>query len=400
MNGLPAVLGGTAIFEESLPVSNATLPGFNDVQERFRDIFGTGMITNWKYVKEYEDKMARYLGVSHAVAVSSCTSGLLLTLKCLELEGEVILPSFTFAVTGHVLAWNGLRPVYVDIDPETCLIDPDAVERAITPETSAILGVHIWGNPCAADRLQEIADEHGLVLLFDAAQATGSRYLERPLGSFGRAEVFSCSPTKVVTSGEGGIIATNDEALAQKLRVGRNYGDDGSYDCEFEGVNARMSEFHAALGLASLENADKFIAWRRHLFEVYEERLGKIPGIRFQKTTPGGVPNGVYFSILIDPAKFGLTRDQLYMSLKSDNVDTRRYYYPPLHQQKVNAALEPVYRDKLPNTDLISATSLTLPMYSHLTEEQVIGVCDAIERLYENREAISAKANELFQEAH
>jgi len=253
MPSLPAILGGAPFFAEPVPISKPTLPEFNDVEERYRDIFSTGMVTNWKYVQEYEAQMARYLGVSHAVAVSSCTTGLLLTLKCLELEGEVILPSFTFSVTGHVLAWNGLKPVYVDINPGTCLIDPVEVERAITPDTSAILGVHIWGNPCPADQLQAIADQHGVVLLFDAAQATGSRYLEKPIGGFGRAEVFSCSPTKVVTSGEGGIIATNDAQLAEKLRVGRNYGDDGSYDCAFEGINARMSELHAVLGLASLE---------------------------------------------------------------------------------------------------------------------------------------------------
>lgn len=388
---LPAILGGEPVFTETVPVSNCTLPGFETVEEKYRDIFSTGMVTNHKYVQEYEAQMARYLGVRNAIAVSSCTSGLLLTLKCLELKGEVILPSFTFAVSGHVLAWNGLKPVYVDIDPQTCLINPDEVEKAITPNTCAILGVHIWGNPCDATRLQEIANRHGIPLLFDAAQATGSRYLENPLGGFGNAEVFSCSPTKVVTSGEGGIVATNDDELAAKLRVGRAYGDDGSYDCAFEGINARMSEFHAVLGLASLEMADDAIAHRQHIFAIYQRELSKLPGIRFQEITSGGVTNGVYFSIIIDSGQFKLTRDQLYEALKVEHVDTRRYYDPPLHRQTTNAGLTASYEGKLPHTEYIAANALTLPVFSHMTEKSAIGICQAIRQLHDHAESVQKK---------
>ena len=388
MANLPAMLGGDPVFSETLPITRSTLPEFAAVADRYQDVFATGMVTNHKYVQEFERLAAERLGVNHAVGVSSCTSGLLLTLKTLGLQGEVVLPSFTFSVTGHVLAWNVLKPVYVDIDPETCLIDPAQVERAITPETCAIIGVHIWGNPCPADALEAIAERHGVPLVFDAAQATGSRYLERPVGGFGTAEVFSCSPTKVVTSGEGGIVATNDEALAQKIRVGRNYGDDGSYDCEFEGINARMSELHAIVGVASMEMLDDSLANRLRLIELYKERLGRMPGIRFQKITPGGISNGVYFSLLIEADKFGMTRDQLYEALKSDRIDTRRYYHPPLHQQKVNAHLTASYAGKLPNTELISSSALTLPLFSHMKEAEAIGVCEAIERLHEHREQV------------
>ena len=388
MKELPAVLGGAPVFSETVSISRATLPEFDAVVDSYRDIFSTGMVTNGKYLKEFEERMARYLGVAHAVGVSSASTGLLLTFKALGLKGEVIVPSFTFSMTGHALAWNGLRPVFVDIDPETCVIDPEKVEKAITPDTCAILGVHIWGNPCQADRLQEIADRHNIPLLFDAAQGTGSRYLERPVGGFGNAEVLSLSPTKLVVSGEGGIVATNDAELARRVRIGRAYGDDGSYDCLYEGMNARMSELHAVLGLASLEMADKNIAHRLKLFDLYRSRLRKLPGIQFQKITPGGVPNGVYFSIIIDSERFGLTRDQLYEALKAEHVDTRRYYHPPMHRQSVNAHLAPQYEGKLPNTDKIAANSLTLPMFSHMTEEQVKGVCQAIERLHAHREEV------------
>ena len=395
MPTISAILGGSPALETMVPVSSCTLPDFNAVEDHYRDIFSTGMVTNWKYVREYEEQTARYLGVDHVVAVSSATAGLLLVLKCLDLEGEVILPSFTFSVTGHVLAWNNLQPVYVDIDLETCLIDPEKVHQAISPSTCAIMGVHIWGNPCAEDQLQEIADHHGIPLIFDAAQAFGSRYLEKQVGGSGRAQVFSCSPTKVVTSGEGGIVATNDEELAAKVRVGRNYGDDGSYDCAFEGINARMSELHAVLGLASLAMADENISHRHRLFNLYRQRLGQLPGIRFQKTTPGGISNGVYFSIIIDSDLFGLSRDQLYIALKHENVDTRRYYYPPLHQQRVNTRLTSLYQGKLPHTEHVSTHSLTLPMYSHLTEDLAGDICGAIERLYENRQQIALKWPEI-----
>jgi dTDP-4-amino-4,6-dideoxygalactose transaminase len=207
--------------------------------------------------------------------------------------------------------------------------------------------------------------------------------------------VFSCSPTKVVTSGEGGIIATNDEEFAKKLRVGRNYGDDGSYDCDFAGINARMSEFNAVLGLASLEMSNDNIKRRLELFGMYESRLGKLPGINFPKTTPGGTVNGVYFTIIIDQDSFGLTRDQLYTALKSENVDTRRYYYPALHQQTVNSGLTAQYEGKLPVTDYMSANTLTLPMFSHMTDEEASGVCDAVERLQENAETVRGNWKEI-----
>ena len=224
----------------------------------------------------------------------------------------------------------------------------------------------------------------------------GSRYLERPVGGSGRAEVFSCSPTKVVTSGEGGIVATNDADLAERVRIGRNYGNDGSYDCALEGINARMSEFHAILGLASLKAAEENIAHRLHLIGLYKQRLEQLPGIRFQKTSLGGVSNGVYFSIIVDPDRLGLRRDQLYKSLGAEGIDTRRYYYPPLHLQQVNSRRRHLY--SLPQTERVAENSLTLPVFSHMTEEQVNGVCDAIDRLHKYEQLIESQWDEILPE--
>lgn len=395
VTNLPAILGGTPIFENNVPISSSTLPDISQVMYSFEDIFDSGMITNHKYVRLYEDKMAKYLGAQHAVAVSSATSGLLLMLKCMDLEGEVILPSFTFSVTGHVLAWTGLTPKYVDIDPNTCLIDPAEVEKAITPKTCAIFGVHIWGNPCNHQALQEISDRYNIKLIYDAAQATGSKYMENPIGALGEAQVFSCSPTKVVTAAEGGILTTNNADLAEKVRIGRNYGDDGSYDCQFEGINARMSEFHAALGLATLDMAEEHINRRHDIYALYKKYLSQLSGIRFPSDTYGGTTNGIYFSIIIDESLFGLTRDHLYEALKHDHVDSRRYYTPPLHLQKANLKYAGLYKGKLPNTESIANRSLTLPVFSHMTDEQVIGVCTAISRIAAQSEAVSDKLSNL-----
>lgn len=391
MANLPAILGGRPIFDTPLPISQPTMPPFDLLVEKYREVFRSGQITNGKYVQAFEDRVAASVGVSHAVAVSSNTTGMLLVFKCLGLRGEVILPSFTFFVTGHVLAWNNLTPVYVDIDPETCLLDPAEVERAITPKTCAIFAVHIWGNPCAADRLQALADRHALALVFDAAQAMGSSYQGRPVGGFGDVEVFSCSPTKLLTSGEGGIVTTNDPRLAERVRMGRNYGHDGSYDCSFEGINARMSELHAILGLASLELLKENLEGRHRLAERYKERLGKIPGITFPMVTPGGRSNHIYFPIILDPDGFGLTRDQLHHALHAENIETRCYYDPPLHRQSVNADLLPRYEGRLPHTDRMAKNSLTLPLFSHMTGEALDGVCIAIERLFEYQKVLREK---------
>ena len=219
------------------------------------------------------------------------------------------------------------------------------------------------------------------------------------MGRLGRIEVFSCSPTKVVTSAEGGLVTTNDDRLAQKIRVGRNYGDDGSYDCAFEGINGRMSELHAVIGLKSLAVAEESIARRHKLIEIYQARLGQLPGIGFPKITPGGTSNGVYFTIIVDRTQFGIDRDQLYYALKEEHIDTRRYYSPPLHLQTANAHLAHEYHGKLPHTENIAANALTLPMFFHMTDQQVTGICDAILRLHHNHKEVQLRWSDLKHQA-
>jgi len=375
---LPAIQGGKPVFAKKLPITEPTVPLSAPILKRYREILNSRMLTNGPTVLEFESAAARYIGVKHAVAVSTCTNGLILTMKSMGLKGEVILPSFTFHATAHACVWNGLTPVLVDCDPETYTIDPEQVERAITPSTCAIIGVHIFGCPAKVDVLEDIARKRGLKLIFDAAHALGSLYKGRKVGGFGNAECFSLSPTKLVTAGEGGLVATNDDELARRLRVGRNYGDSGNYDCEFSGLNARMSELHAALGLESLKMLEKNIARRLKLVRTYARRLAKIPGVSLQAIPDGSRTTFKDFSILVDAQTFGLTRDRLYEALSAENIMVKKYFYPPVHWQKLFKECRRV-PESLPNTELVSLNALSLPLSSHMSEQSAGQVCRAIE---------------------
>ncbi|UCF09024.1 MAG: DegT/DnrJ/EryC1/StrS family aminotransferase [Thermoplasmata archaeon] len=377
----PAILGGEPVFENLLPITKPTLPDLGSLKDRLEDIFNTGMITNSKYARQFEQMLKEYIGVDHVMALSSCTSGLMLTLKSLDLEGEVIIPSFTFSASGHVLLWNNLKPRFVDIDANTYLIDIEKMKEAIGPDTSAILAVHIFGNPCDIKTLEEIAKDHELRLIFDAAHAMGSEYHGDKTGRFGDAEVFSCSPTKLMVTGEGGIVATNNDELRRKISIGRNYGDDGSYDCEFAGINARMSEMQAILGLESLSLLEKNLDNRAMLAGTYKKDLGKLEGIKFQEITPNCKTTYKDFSIYIEPDRFGLNRDELCEALAKENIMTKKYFYPPLHKQRAYAEFYEDYAQKLPVTDDVSSNVLSLPLFSHMAIEEVTKVTEAIVRI-------------------
>ena len=376
----PAVAGGKPLFAELLPIVHPEgLPG-ESFLEAVRQVLASRILTNGSRVREFEDAAAAYLGVPHCVAVSSCTSGLLLTLRALELTGEVILPSFTFYATAHSVQWNGLKPVFADCEPDTFCISPDDVRRKLTPRTAAILAVHMYGHPADAEALQQIAGERGIPLIYDAAHAFGSAIGGRRVGNFGAAEVFSFSPTKLLVAAEGGLVTTHDAALARKLRAGRNYGDAGNYDPEMSGLNARMSELHAALARLGLDGIDDRIARRNEIRQRYERRLGDLPGLAFQQIRPGYFSTCKDFSLLVDEAEFGAPRDWLYDALTLENIQVRRYFWPPVHRQKL-------YRElwdgsPLPVTNRVSDRILSLPIYSALSDATVDKVCDAVARLH------------------
>jgi dTDP-4-amino-4,6-dideoxygalactose transaminase len=307
--------------------------------------------------------------------------------RALGLRGEVIVPSFTFCATAHSLLWNGLRPVFVDCDPHTLNAGPEQIERAITPRTSAILGVHIFGLPAPVKELRDLADRRHLRLLFDGAHGFGSRVGATKVAAWGDATVFSLSPTKPLVAGEGGLIATDDSDLAARLRQTRNYGKSADNDCEQLGLNARMTELQAVLALAGLPHVERGIDRRNYLAGRYESFLGATRGLRMQHSSFACRNSRKDFAIVIDEARFGMSRNALEQQLARDNVETRRYFDPPLHKQKLYRSFHAPNSQSLPVTEKVSAGVLCLPLHAGLPEETVVRIAERIASLQRDRSA-------------
>jgi dTDP-4-amino-4,6-dideoxygalactose transaminase len=303
---------------------------------------------------------------------------LLLVLKALDLSGEVILPSFTFHATAHAVVWNGLTPMFADCDAKTFCVAPEAVRAQVSSRTAAILVVHLFGNPAAIEELEEIAAGLRIPLVFDAAHAFGSSSQGKRVGGFGTAEVFSFSPTKLVVAGEGGLVATRDARLAEKLRAARNYGDAGNYNPEVLGVNARMSEINAAMALHGLVGLDARIERRNEIRLRYERKLLDVAGLRFQEVSESSRSTFKDFSMIVDEKKFGHSRDWLVELLHRENIGARRYFSPPVHRQKLYSAMWD--GRALPVTDSVSDGVVSLPIYSSLTDDSIDKVCEVVRR--------------------
>jgi dTDP-4-amino-4,6-dideoxygalactose transaminase len=368
----------TPAFRKLLPmVDPEGVPGDKFLEE-VRGILASKQLTNGAYVRKFEEAAAEYLSVAQCVAVSSCTAGLLLVLKALDLRGEVILPSFTFHATAHAVVWNGLTPMFADCDAKTFCVAPEAVRAQVSSRTTAILAVHLFGNPAAVEELEEIAAGLEISLVFDAAHAFGSSAGGKHVGGFGTAEVFSFSPTKLVVAGEGGLVVTRDAGLAERLRAARNYGDAGNYDPEILGVNARMSEINAAMALHGLAGLEARIERRNEIRRRYERNLRDVAGLRFQEVSEGGRSTFKDFSVIVDEREFGHSRDWLVELLHRENIGARRYFSPPVHRQKLYRALWD--GRPLPVTDMVSDGVVSLPIYSSLTDESVDKVSEVIRR--------------------
>jgi len=386
LNNLPAILGGKPAFDNRINIVRPVLPDFSELSDGLQKILASRMVTKGSYLEAFEKAVCEHLGVKHAVGVSSCTTGLMLTYRGLGLTGEVVVPSFTFMATVSALVWCNLFPVYVDVNRQTTNLDPRSVEAAITPRTTALVAVHNFGNPADIQDLKDVAERHGLKLIFDAAHGFGALYRGEPVGVQGNAQVFSLSPTKLLITGEGGIVATNDDELAQKIRIGREYGNDGNYDSAFAGMNARLGEFNALMGLHSLKNLENAARHRNQIADLYHVALGSLPGIGFQEVDPDDRSSYKDFSFTIDPQLYGLTRDELASALIAENIDVRKYYAPPVHRQK---AYRHFYSgNPLPNTDWLAANSVSLPMWSNMSTEVAMNICQAIHCIQENAPAI------------
>ncbi len=384
---------------ERIPITRPTLPPLENYTQALANIWASGQITNGTCVRELEARVAAYLGSSRCVAMANCTGGLILALKALNLHGAVICPSFTFFATAHTLLWNGLEPVFADVDAESWNLDPASVEAILEERSdiSAILGVHIFGNPCEVERLTALAEKFRVRLVFDAAHAMGSEIDGRKVGCFGDVEVFSLSPTKPLVAAEGGVASTGRSDLAEILDYARDYGNRGDYDPAFVGLNSRMSELHAVLGLAGLELLEGNIERRNQLAARYRANLVSAAGIRFQAVRETARSTYKDLTVSIHTEEFGVDRDVLAWHLGNEGIDTRKYYFPAVHRSKA-------YWDRwgracdgsLPVTNELSRQVLSLPLWSHMEIAVVDRVCEAVQAVRKD----PARAEETFRASH
>jgi len=382
----PAILGGEPVFPEKIDIVRPTLPRIAQVGGRFDEVLANGKITNHqRYVRAFEAALSARFGAPAAL-VANGTLAISLLLRALGRTGEVLVPSFTFAATAHAAVWCGLDVRFADVDPETWTLDPESAARACTPRTIAIMPVHVFGLPCDADRLSGAAREAGAPLVFDAAHGFGAAYRGRPVGSLGDAEIFSFHATKLFAVGEGGAVASRRDDWMAKVRAGRNFGLDAEGDCEEAGINAKMSELFAIIGLAALEGFDARLAGRRRAGLALRERVGKLPGITLQRIPEDRETNHQNFAVLVDPDAFGLTRDELHLAMDAENVMTRKYFHPPLHRMRCYA--EAAAGTRLPETDRVGERVLCFPIYSDMTNAEVGAIARALERIHADRKAV------------
>ncbi len=371
-----AVMGGPRAFAEPLHVGRPNIGDRDRLLARIGGILDRRWLSNQgPVVSEFEERVADYVGVKHCVAMCNATVALEIAIRALELSGEVIVPAFTFIATAHALQWQEITPVFCDIDPATHTLDPGWVERMITPRTTGIIGVHVWGRPCQIESLEVIARENSLSLLFDAAHAFGASHQGRMIGSFGNAEVFSFHATKFVSCGEGGAVVTNDDQLADKMRLMRNFGFAGLDRVVYIGTNGKMSELSAAMGLTSLESIDQFVAINKRNYCEYVKELATIPGLNLLPYDGTERCSFQYVVVEVDSYLTQLSRDELIEVLTAENVLARRYFYPGCHRMEPYASLFPHAKLVLRATDVVAQRVLLLPTGTAVGSSEIQDIC-------------------------
>jgi dTDP-4-amino-4,6-dideoxygalactose transaminase len=386
-----AVLGASPAFDERLHVGRPNIPNQDRLFERISSAMSRRWLTNdGPYVVEFETRICELLEVKHCITACNGTAALELGIRALGLSGEVIVPSFTFVATAHALKWLGITPVFCDVDPNTHNIDPLQVERLITPRTTGILGVHLWGRPCDVERLEPIARQRGLALLFDAAHAFGCSHRGRMVGRFGSLEAFSFHATKFLHTFEGGAVVTDDDAIAARLRAMRNFGFAGHEESILLGTNAKMNEISAAMGLTGLENFDEIVAANVRNYGRYRTNLDGAPGVNLVLFDEHERCNFQYVVVEVDEDLSRVNRDELLEVLRAENVLARRYFYPGVHHlapYRLAAARSPA----LPATDALAKRVLVLPTGTAVTPDDVDQVCGIVRLAVENGASLHAR---------
>ena len=352
-----------------ITVTSPLLPSLDDFMPYLQDIWNRKWLTNnGHYHQELEKALCEYLKVPYISLFTNGTLPLITALQALRITGEVITTPYSFVATTHSLWWNGIKPVFVDIDPITGNLDPDKIEAAITPRTTAIMPVHVYGQPCDTKRIQEIADKYGLKVIYDAAHAFGVEVNGESVLNAGDMSTLSFHATKVYNTIEGGALVMHDEATKKRIDYLKNFGFANETTVVAPGINSKMDEVRSAYGLLNLKQVDAAIEARHKVADQYREVLRDVPGIRVMEDIPGVRHNYSYFPIFIDAEKYGMTRDELYFKMKENNVLGRRYFYPLISEFSTYRGLESARPENLPVATQMAESVICLPMYYGLKQ--------------------------------
>ena len=362
-----------------ITVTSPLLPSLDEFTESLKEIWGSKWITNnGQFHQKLEAALAEYLKVPYVSLFTNGTLPLLTALQAMRITGEVITTPYSFVATTHALWWNGIKPVFVDIDPSTGNIDPQKIEAAITPRTTAILPVHVYGKPCDTEAIQAIADKYGLKVIYDAAHAFGVEVNGESLLNAGDMSTLSFHATKVFNTIEGGAMVMHDEKTKQRIDYLKNFGFANEIEVVGPGINSKMDEIRSAYGLLNLKQVDAAIAARQKVAVAYREALRNVDGISFWDDMPGVRHNYSYFPIFVDAEKYGMTRDELYVKMKDQGVWGRRYFYPLISEFSTYRGLESSRPDNLPNAHRMADTVICLPMHHALSENDLNRIINSI----------------------
>lgn len=363
----------------NITVTSPLLPNLEEFHELLKEIWKSKWITNnGRFHQRLEMELANYLKVPYLSLFTNGTLPLITALQALRISGEVITTPYSFVATTHALWWNGIKPVFVDVDPSNCGIDPEKIEAAITPKTTAIMPVHCYGKPCDIKGIQEVADKYGLKVIYDAAHAFGVEIDGESILNAGDISTLSFHATKVYNTIEGGAMVLHDEQTKRRIDYLKNFGFAGEITVVAPGINSKMDEVRAAYGILALKEVDQAIARRNQVAIRYREALRPVEGITFFDDMPGVRHNYSYFPIFVDASKFGKTRDQLYEEMKADGILSRRYFYPLICTFSPYRGLPSSNRENLPNAYKLAETVLCLPMHHELTENDIVRVLKCI----------------------
>lgn len=364
---------------KQITVTSPLLPNLDEFNEMLRDIWSSKWITNnGSFHKTLEAELCKYLKVPYISLFTNGTLPLITALQALRITGEVITTPFSFVATTHSIWWNGIKPVFVDIDPSNCGIDPDKIEAAITPKTTAIMPVHCYGKPCDTERIQAIADKYGLKVIYDAAHAFGVELGGESILKKGDMSTLSFHATKVYNTIEGGALVMHDEQTKKRIDYLKNFGFAGETEVVAPGINSKMDEMRAAYGLLNLKQVDSAIEARRQVAVRYRKALRDVPGISFFDDMPGVRHNYSYFPIFVKAEEYGMTRDELYFKLKEHNILGRRYFYPLISTFSTYRGLPSASSDNLPVATRIANEVICLPMHHELSEEDLNRIIEVI----------------------